>query len=499
MASINYFTFLNNRFSIKEFLAISLLGLVSVAIVVLGIANYFEIKHQTETMFKMQMVNDATSIDALLSIAITNTSQQQLSDLLQANTVQILKNMQKVFQVRVVKLDDVYTNAFAFQVYDQQNKQMILRSNNAPSTPLLKKIEGSAFNEIQVQTFDNHTVIWNTFSIKSELTHYLIIVMVRSEFKNQTFLTIFRSTLWDLVALYVFLLIAILFILQVALKPLANISRAIAEKNPRKLEPIAIKTAPPEVIPLLNQLNILFRKFNEVLAKEKRFAGDAAHELKTPLSVIKMQAELALASDDTEVIKQKIRYIMDGSERYTHIIEQLLILSRLEPQQDLPDKTNINLNRIAELQLAELAPKALAKNIDLVLMSSKEKPMIEGSSPLLNVLFRNLIDNAIRYTPENGKVTIYSYVGADKITFEVVDNGVGVPEDKLERIFDRFYRYEGSGQKGSGLGLSIVREIVRLHEGEIHAKLVKKESGLIFEFWFPRSIQLDNTEYKDNK
>lgn len=482
MQHLNYFTFLNNRLSIQTFLSICLLILISCAISILGVFNYFQIKNQTEELFKMQMVNSAKAIDALIFAALQGPSHKKLSKILQSNS-SVLDNTGYNLAPKVAELDNVYQNAFAFQIYDTNTGKLLLHSTTAPSVSSFP-LSNNTFRTITLES-NNGLKLWNVFSINSRYKPYRIVVFVNSDFKHQVFYNLFKSTLWDLFVLYVFLLLSIFFVIQFALRPLSDMRRAIAKKDPRKLAPIAFKTAPPEITPLLNQLNILFRRFNEVLEKEKRFAGDAAHELKTPLAALKKQAEVALNLNDIDAIKVKIKNIIESTDRYFYIINQLLTLSRLEPQQELPDKKSLNLNIIAENQLAELAMLALNKNIELVFMPSKTAAEIYGSQALLSILFRNLIDNAIRYTPVNGKVSIYSDIADQHVIFEVIDNGPGIGKQELDRIFDRFYRKTGTGQSGSGLGLSIVQEIVRLHDGEIIAKPSEKEKGLNLVVKFP--------------
>ena len=198
-----------------------------------------------------------------------------------------------------------------------------------------------------------------------------------------------------------------------------------------------------------------------------------------------MQAEVALNLNDMDEIKKRVANIIAGADRYFYIIDQLLILSRLEPEQSLQDKTCVNLNLVAENQLADLALLALAKGIDLQFMPSKLMAKVYASETLMNILFRNLIDNAIRYTRENGQVILYSYVTKTDVLFEVVDNGIGIELDKQKRIFDRFYREAGTGQVGSGLGLSIVKEIVRLHDGFVDARTSEGGQGLTIDLRFP--------------
>ena len=181
---------------------------------------------------------------------------------------------------------------------------------------------------------------------------------------------------------------------------------------------------------------------------------------------------------------------MKSIDRYTRIIEQLLMLSRLEPEQSITYSSVVNVNKIIETQLADIGIKAIDKNIELSFIPSNTPAIMIGNDVLLGVLFRNLVDNAIRYmNHDQGKITLSTHVLFDKIVCQVKDNGPGVLDENLHRIFDRFYRQEGSEQPGSGLGLSIVAEIVRLHEGTVCAKMPEHETGLHVEITFLKVVE----------
>lgn len=485
-----YFHFFNKRLSIRRFLTVSLLALMTISMLILASFNYFQMKKQNEMLFQMQMVNGAKAIDTLLAVAVGTQNQQQLSGLLDSTSLNIINNIAYNLQPKVTQIDSVYQDAIAFQVYSRRNGSLILNTGDAPRFNITR-------NENHFETLTTHdgndTMRWYVFAMDSQYQPYKIVVLVNADFKRQVFWTLFYASLWNLGIIYLFLIFACSIIVNIALRPLEDIKRAIAAKNPRNLEVISIKHAPPEVAPILNELNTLFTKFKEVLEREKRFSGDAAHEMKTPLAALRTQAEVALKLDDIAAMREKIKYIIDSAERYSRIVDQLLILSRLEPQEDLPDKEVLNLNTVAELQIADLAIKAIHKDIDLEFEDAATKPMVYGSKVLLGIMLRNIIDNAILYTPNEGVVKIELVVENERVIARVTDSGVGVPEDKVNRIFDRFYRELGTGQKGSGLGLSIVKEIVRLHDGTVIAKNAQP-NGLIMEISLPYSKRLEKSK-----
>lgn len=270
----------------------------------------------------------------------------------------------------------------------------------------------------------------------------------------------------------------IYYILKTALHPLERINKRVAKINPRKNEKLNEDVIPYEIKSIVDQINLLIEKFHETLEREKRFSGDAAHELKTPIAGVKTLVEIALASDDIDEIKQKLERIKSSTNRYSHIIDQLLTLSRIQPNEQVTFGKKLMINKVLESFIAENAIKAIEKNIEIVFYPSQQHLYCYSNDYLLGILFKNLISNAIKYTPNGGLIEISSYQEENNIVVEIKDNGIGVPQENIERIFDRFYRETGTGEEGSGLGLAIVAEIVRLHNGKIFAQNNTNQKGL---------------------
>lgn len=247
--------------------------------------------------------------------------------------------------------------------------------------------------------------------------------------------------------------------------PLRQIALAVARRSPENLKPMT-EPAPAETRVLVDSLNKLFLRLEKTLEREKQFTADAAHELRTPLSGLKTQAQVALGARDAAERDHALRQLNEGVDRAAHLVQQLLTLARLEPSAATQESTPVNLADLAKQVCGELAPAAVAKMIDLSFLG-EVSVLINGNQELLRVLFRNLIDNAIRYTPERGVIEVVVGQRAAGAEVTVTDSGPGIPQEERERVFDRFYRILGNKASGSGLGLSIVRRIVELHGGDI--------------------------------
>ena len=463
------------KVSIRRFLSLCIIGIITLIIAILGVLNYLQIKQQNEKLFRMQMQNNAHIIDAFISLTLYDSSLNNLSTLLKDSSGMSVNDIRDRLMPRTAEFYNPNNDAFSFQVYNLVTKVVVLRSSNAPESPIYTNRIGFSKQEY---TQNGKQYDWYAYTIDSHYKPYRIVIFVNSKFKEDTFLSLFESSLWDLLILYVIISILSLVFVKISLNPLAKITKILAKKDARKLKPLAVKKAPEEVVPLLNELNTLFQKFNDALNRERRFTGDAAHELKTPLAVLKTQAEVALNINDIKEIKMRIKHIIASTDQYFHIINQLLTLTKLEPEQDLPDKEIFKLNDVIEDWVGKLVPKAIEKNIDIEFQPSQENIFIKGSSTFIGILIRNLVDNAIQYTPQEGNVTIITHLQDESAVIQVIDTGGGVEQAKLKRIFDRFYRVSGTNVKGSGLGLSIVKEIVRLHSGSISAKTPINAKGL---------------------
>ena len=279
---------------------------------------------------------------------------------------------------------------------------------------------------------------------------------------------------------FVLLPLAVLLVwlaLARGIKPLNQLEERIRARRPDDLSPLDHKTVPLEVAPLVDSVNDLLTRLNDSLATQKRFLADAAHQLKTPLAGLRMQADLAQREGtSTDELKQSLKQIGRSSIRATHTVNQLLALARAEASGAQMTQQRCDLARLTMDVVRDSVPRAMDKRIDLGYDGAEPGTpgvWLDGNPTLLKELVRNLVDNAINYTPSSddrpGVVTVR--VLADTfgrvLLLQVEDTGPGVPESERELIFQPFYRALGSEADGSGLGLPIVQEIARQHQAEI--------------------------------
>ncbi|MBY0454372.1 MAG: sensor histidine kinase N-terminal domain-containing protein [Burkholderiaceae bacterium] len=278
---------------------------------------------------------------------------------------------------------------------------------------------------------------------------------------------------------FVILPLAVLLVwlaLARGIRPLNQLEERIRARSPDDLSPLDHKAVPLEVAPLVDSVNDLLTRLNDSMATQKRFLADAAHQLKTPLAGLRMQADLAQREGtSTEELKRSLQQIGRSSIRATHTVNQLLALARAESHAQ-KRLVPCDLARLTMDVVRDSVPRALDKSIDLGYDGAQPGDAgvwVDGNPTLLKELVRNLLDNAINYTPSSAlrPGVITARVLADRfgqvLLLQVEDSGPGVPESERELVFQPFYRVLGTGVDGSGLGLPIVMEIARQHGAEV--------------------------------
>lgn len=291
--------------------------------------------------------------------------------------------------------------------------------------------------------------------------------------------------------LYIMLLVLplsgllIWLIIGKGLNSIKVVTNEVAHRAPTRLEPVDIEAVPVEIKPLVDALNHLFLRLQEAFEREKRFAGDAAHELRTPLAALKTQTQVALKTADITEQRKILQRVVVGVDRCAHVVQQLLILSRLVPEaSELEDTTKFDLSKLAAEIIAQIGHIALEKDLDIELIAEKSA-LIVGNPTAIGILIRNLVDNAIRYTPEGGAIDVLVENKPRGVLLAVIDNGPGIPEELHERVFERFYRILGHKSPGSGLGLAIVQQIAALHNAKVSIGAPDSGQGLKVEVFFP--------------
>jgi len=468
--------------SIRTILVLRLL-LVTVLLVGGGAwYSYQDIQRETREIFDAQLARSARLILSLVQTDIDQANFTSIQNFLDTNKQKTpdKREINNIFSTHKEELSNhhVYETKLGFQVWDSTGN-LILKSANVPLIEISQNTEGFSNNEFLGYQ-------WRVFSLSSEGGLYRAITTERLDVRNDLIGDVFFNLLVLFLLLVPVLSITIWFALSQGLSSLRNLTEQINSRSTEKLHSISINHAPSEIMTITGALNQLLSNLKDALSREKRITSDAAHELRTPLAAVKLHAELASRADNASDRKQAIEQVLKGIDRTTHLVNQLLALARLEPDSFIKKKSKLNINHILVEEAAMLAPLAQKKNIDLS-VSDCEDFSAEVDDTAIRLLIRNLINNAIAYTPENGKIITSLVPVENSFNLIVEDNGPGIPEDERESVLQRFYRLQNHDATGCGIGLSIVMRVVEMHRAKLVLGNPEEGTGLRVTVTFPNS------------
>lgn len=305
---------------------------------------------------------------------------------------------------------------------------------------------------------------WRAYTLTAQ--GLVIQVAHLAQARKERLVAIIAPLLLPLVLLMPLLGIAIWLAVSRSLAPMQQIRQELDKRESDALDPISLKGLPSEIAPMVVALNDLFMRLHDAIELQRRFVADAAHELRTPLTALRLQAQIAERATDEKERTEALARLEAGITRAGHLVEQLLILARLEPGDQGGTSQAIRLDELARQVVADHSNQAEDKHIDLGLLRS-DRCELHGHPTALRTLLDNLVDNAIRYSPSGGHVDVVVEAGESGITLAVADNGPGIPTAERSKVFERFYRLAGADTPGSGLGLSIVQRAAEQHGARI--------------------------------
>ena len=437
------------RFSVKRRLLFMLLAAITVAWLITVLMSYRDAKRQVDALLDAHLAQAA----ALLAAQIGGETHEEDDH---------GEEGEEIDTDELTHLHQ-YSHEVVFQIW-QDGRRLLLYSANAPRERL-------ASQEMGFSDAVHGGEPWRVFSLWSGTGRQLIQVGERHEVRERIVGSLAERLLQPLLIALPGLAVLIWFGVTHALTPLTTLSTQVTQRDPENLTPLEATEAPVEVAPLVENLNRLFARMRNSLDNERRFTADAAHELRTPLAALKIQAQVARTATIDSERRRALDNVIVGSDRAAHLVEQLLTLARLEPGQSEHLCQHCDLRSVVTMTVAELAPLALHRHIELELDPGCPVS-IDGNPELLRILLRNLIDNAMRYSPSGSVVRVAVTPERTQVVLSVTDQGPGLAPEEREKVWQRFYRILGSGEVGSGLGLSIVKRIA-----EIHGAVVSLDEG----------------------
>jgi len=381
------------------------------------------------------------------------------------------------------RLDDApslhkYAPRVAFQVF--HDGALTLRSANAGDRPMSAETNG--FSTVRL---DDRTA-WRVFAAQGNEGDVQVFVGELVQSRESILWAVLKGVLMPL--MYALPLLGVVGWLAVrqGLAPLRQLSEALAQRQPQALEPVVLADVPDEIEPVTQSLNKLFERIEGMMTAERRFTADAAHELRTPIAAIRMQAQVALAAgSDTASREHALQYTLAGCDRANHLVEQLLTLSRLESSSTRAPTGLVDVSAITRRVAADLALAALGRHQEMTL-EAPEACAISADDMLTSVLVRNLLDNAMRYSPKGAQVRVAVSASDEQVQLQVDDSGPGLSEAEVAKLGERFFRVLGTEQTGSGLGWSIVRRIAAVYQAQVVVQRSQGLGGLCVTVRWPR-------------
>lgn len=416
--------------SIRLRLLLSLMAMLAIAALVMGVVTYRNVLAETEALFDYQLRQMALSLRDQGEIA--------------ADQAGALADEQLDFVVQIWTVDgrSIYAS----------------REHNAlPARALI----GLADVTVQGRA-------WRTFSVA---THDRVIQVAQPrQIRQRLAANAALRSVQPLLFIAPLMALAVWWLAAQTLAPLRRLAAGVRERDEQSFEPLPVGGLPEEVEPLVAALNALLQRLGRAVDTQRAFVADAAHELRSPLTALKLQLQLLRRAPDEAARLAAIDALAEGMDRAGRLVEQLLTLARSEPGAPLAEFAMLDLSEVVRQAVAETVPFAVSRGTQFEL-DAEQPVMLRGDRTALGVLARNLADNAVRYAPPGARVEVRVWAEGEgagsTAVLQVDDAGPGIPPADRERVFDRFYRRSVATESGTGLGLAIVRSVAQRHGAEV--------------------------------
>ncbi|MDD5180178.1 MAG: ATP-binding protein [Gallionellaceae bacterium] len=448
-------TSLQARLTLLVLCTVLLFGLIA------GYESYKNALHEADEIFDAQLAHFAQNL--MIVATHTGSGDEQIEQMSPP-----LYDFQKIV---------------VFQVWSTNSEppKSLFRSSNIPSM-FATQIPDEGFSNVELK--GKH---WRYYRQRDAQRGLDVLVGENDKDRHE----LAQKVAWHNIAPFLFglplLALFATLAIRFGLRPLRKLTESLRQLSPEQLNPVAVDDAPKEIAPVIGALNSLLGRIARTIENERRFTADASHELRTPLAALQAQVQAAQLSDNKTERMECLGKALQGADRIGHLIGQLLTLSRLDELSSPVSLETVNLTELTQECCAELGSNALSKNIELEFLPEAH-PVLSGSADMLRIMFRNLLDNAIRYTPKGGQVkVILRFTDRQQAEFEVADSGTGVSDENLALLGQRFSRLNQAAEDGVGLGLSIVQRIAEIHRAKITFSHAATLGGLSVKVSFPRS------------
>ncbi|KRC23401.1 ATP-binding protein [Acidovorax sp. Root217] len=363
---------------------------------------------------------------------------------------------------------------------EDENHEFIVQVWTNEGLRIFESAVGAALPQIAVLGFANVQARGGTYRVFSLQTRSQVIQVAQNmAVRSGMARTLALRTLAPLAVMAPLLVLAVWWGVSRSLAPVERVRRQLARRQADDLSPVSDAALPDEVQPLVTELNLLFERVQGAFAAQQHFVADAAHELRSPLAALRLQLQGLQRASDDGARAVAVERLSAGIDRATRLVEQLLTLARQEASAAGSTPTEaVDLRAVAQLALADVAPAAQARDMDMGLLESDPAP-VPGRPEALRMLVRNLLDNAVKYTPPGGQVDLQLHRKAgNAVELVVEDSGPGIAPEHRERVMQRFVREAADSAPGSGLGLAIVQAIAQAHGASVGLDASPRLGGL---------------------
>ncbi|MFZ2490855.1 MAG: ATP-binding protein [Thermoanaerobaculia bacterium] len=352
-------------------------------------------------------------------------------------------------------IDHPYAQQLHFQIWNGEGRLAYQSSKDLPAEPLVTGVSSGYADRTL------HGVRWRVAVVTDPTSRMQIQLCQRYDARAGVAGAIARNMFLPVAAAVPILAVLVWLATGSGIRPLGRFTRELQERSPDNLDPVEQANLPAELEPVGSALNGLLERLRTRLDLERRFTADASHELRTPLAALKTHAQVALGARTEEGRVRSLSQIVRGTDRMTHLVDQLLTLARVDPGM-AESPARFDLAEIVRETTGSLAPMAVDRGVEIEVQAASGAT-IEGNRSLVATLVRNLVDNAISYSRRGDRVRLLLDRTTARVTLRVIDSGPGLTPEARARAFERFYRGEGVREPGTGLGLSIVKRIAELH------------------------------------
>lgn len=444
------------------------LGLLVLGTLTITLYNFNDSSHEITEIYDAQLAQTARLLQGVVHMPLPEDQRQKLYQAFNDALNQAAQH----------KIGHPYEGKMAFQVWSLEG-QPLIHSASAPDFAQPPSTPG--FSDLK-----SADVGWHGFLLPDEKHGVLIWVGERDDVRQELIGRIVRHTLIPNLIGIVLLAVLVWLAIGWGLRPLQNMAHIIRGRHAESLEPLQLLPLPKELEPMQASLNRLLFQIEQVLQRERRFIGDAAHEMRTPLAVLRIHVQNALEAKSDEQRVQALQFLLGGVDRLTRVVNQLLTMARVEPEAARKNWQLVDIESVARQTLAELAPWMLGKGLELSFEAAGGSYKTTSDGQAISIALQNLVTNAANFSPPASEVAVQL---SDKepgyYSLSVRDHGPGIDEENIERLFERFYSRDNPN--GAGLGLPIVEMIAKRLGGSI-ALENHVDGGLLATLLIPKDL-----------